>query len=234
MSCEKYSGWLTDAALGELRAEREPELLAHAMECDACREALAHARAVHELVDRGVESLVAGEPSAQFATRLRQRIAKESEPPRSSWAAWAPVAAGALALAAVLAITVARRSVHNESNPSVASVVNPISAPSETVTGSAASPRNVEQTASKRDSERAVRARAAITALPEIIVPKGQLSAAAQLSAAINSGRIDGNRLLAAREDYEKPLEVKLIEIAPMEIPALDAATEKPAGSIQF
>jgi hypothetical protein len=73
MPCEKYSGWMTDAALGELRAERE--LLAHAMECDACREALSHARAVHDFVDRGVESLVAGEPSPHFATNLRRRIA---------------------------------------------------------------------------------------------------------------------------------------------------------------
>jgi anti-sigma factor RsiW len=234
MSCEKYSGWLTDAALGELGAEREPELLAHAMECGACREALAHAREVREFVDRGVESLVAGEPSAQFATRLRQRIAQESEPPRSSWAAWAPVAAGALALAVVLAITVARRPVHNESNPSVASAVNPFSVPSEPVTGSAATPQNPEPKASKPNSGHHAQARKAATARAEIIVPKGQLSAAAQLSAAINSGRVDGNQLVAAQEEYDKPLEVKLIEIAPMEIPALDAATEKPAGSIQF
>ena len=72
------------------------------------------------------------------------------------------------------------------------------------------------------------------TALPEIIVPKGQLAAAAQLSAAIVHGRVDGNQLLAAQREYDKPLEVKPIEIAPMEIPALDDATEKSANSIQF
>jgi anti-sigma factor RsiW len=107
MSCEKYSDWMTHAAFGDLPAEREPELLAHAMECAACREALAHARAVHDFVDRGIESLVAGEPSPQFATHLRRRIAQECEPLRSPWTAWAPVSACALALAVVLAIMVA-------------------------------------------------------------------------------------------------------------------------------
>jgi anti-sigma factor RsiW len=75
MSCEKYSGWMTDAALGELRGKREPELLAHAMECEACREALSHATKVREFVERGIEALVEEEPSPQFATRLRRRIA---------------------------------------------------------------------------------------------------------------------------------------------------------------
>ncbi len=234
MPCEKYSGWLTDAALGDLRAEREPELLAHAMECTACREALSHARQVHDFVDRSVESLVAGEPSPQFATNLRRRIAQESEPPRSPWAAWAPVIAGALALAVVLAIMVARKPVHNGSNPSLASAVNPISAPPEAVTASATNPQNAEQTARTHDRGRSARVRPLTTALPEIIVPKGQLSAAAELSAAIVTGRVDGSQLLAAQREYDKPLEVKAIEIAPMETPALDTVTEKSANSIQF
>jgi anti-sigma factor RsiW len=230
MSCEKYSGWLTDAALGELRAEREPELLAHAMECDACREALSHARAVHDFVDRGVESLVTGEPSPQFATNLRRRIAQEAESLRSPWMAWAPIIAGALAV--VLAIMVAHKPVHNGIYPSVASTVTPVSAPSEAA--SPASSQHARRTEGKLGPERTGRARPLTTALPEVIVPQGQLSAAAQLNAAIVTGQVDGNQLLAAQQEYEKPLEVKPIEIAPLEIPALEDATEKSAGSIQF
>ena len=232
MSCEKYSGWLTDAALGELRAEREPELLAHAMECDACREALGHARAVRDFVDRGVAALVAGEPSPHFATNLRRRIAQDSEPLRSRWAAWAPAIAGVVALAVALAIMVARRPVHDGSNPSVASAVTPIPAPSEAARASPASPQYAQRTEGKHGPERTGQARPLTTALPEIIVAKGQLSAAAQLSAAIVTGRVDGNQLLAVRHEYEKPIEVQPIEIAPLEIPPLDDATEKPAGSI--
>ena len=234
MSCEKYSGWLIDASLGELRAERELELLAHATECDSCREALSHAREVRELVDCGVEALVAGEPSPHFATNLRRRIAHESKALRPPWMAWAPIIAGALALAAVLAIMVAHSHVRSLPNPGVASEVAPISPLREAATASPASPQDAEQMARTRDSGHTARARISTAALPEIIVPKGQLSAAAQLSAAINSGRVDGNQLLAAQQESEEPLETKPIEIPQMEIPALNDAAEKPANSIQF
>jgi len=219
---------MTHAAFGDLPAEREPELLAHAMECAACREALAHARAVHDCVDRGIESLVAGEPSPQFATHLRRRIAQESGPLRSPWMTWAPVTACALALAAVLAIAITHKRVHDRSSPSVASAVNPISAPPGAVPASVASPRNAERTARTRDFKRSAQTRAATTTRPEIIVPRGQLAAALHLSAAINSGRVDGSQLLAARENSEKPLDVKLIEIAPLDSLAPADAAERP------
>ena len=235
MPCEKYSGWLTDAALGELRTEREPELLAHAMECDACREALSHARQVRDFVDRGVESLVAGEPSPHIRHesaaphRAGIRIAalpmdgmgtSHRRRPRARhriWQSWSR---------ANLFTT--------DPNLSLASTVNPISAPPEAVTASATNPQNAEQTTRTHDRGRSSRVRPLTTALPEIIVPKGQLSAAAELSAAIVTGRVDGSQLLAARQEYDKPLEVKAIEIAPMETPALDTVTEKSANSIQF
>jgi hypothetical protein len=234
MSCEKYTVWMTDAALGELRAVRESELLAHAMECDACRESLVHARQVREVVDRGVETLVAGQPSPQFTTHLRPRIAQQSEPQRSAWTAWAPVIASALALAVVLAMTVARRAVYNEPHPNKVSAVSPISAPPAAVRASVASPRNAEPTADTRFSRHSAQTGAATTTGAEILLPRGQLAAAAQLSAAIHSGRVDGNQLLAAQREYEKPLEVHPIEIAPMEIRALDDVSEKPAGLIHF
>ena len=234
MSCEEYSGWMTEAALGELCGERETELLAHAVECTACREALCHARAVHQFVNRGVAALVAGEPSQQFAAHLRRRIAQESGPLRSPWAAWAPIAAGALALAVVLAIMVAHIPRHGVGNSSGGSDLKTIPVPSEMVAPFAAIPKHAEPTTSGRDANRSVRTRSTAAVFPEIIVPKGQLAAAAQLSAAINSGRVNGNQLLAAQQEYEKPLEVKPIEITPLEIPELADASEKPGNSMQF
>ena len=85
-----------------------------------------------------------------------------------------------------------------------------------------------------RDSRHTAQTRAATTTGTEIIVSRGQLAAAAQLSAAIHSGRVDGNQLLAAQQEYEKPLQVHPIEIAPLEIRALDDVSEKPAGLIHF
>jgi hypothetical protein len=235
MSCEKYSGWMTEAALGGLRAEREPELLAHASDCAVCREALAHARQVREFVDRGVASLVAGEPSPHFAARLRQRIAQEAEPARITWATWAPVIAGAFALATFLAMMVSRVPHHSNTEPNIASQTNSAAAPDEPPTVTAVSPQNAtERTAHTGDSVARARKRPARTALPEIIVPQGQLAAAAQLSAAIRSGEVDGNQLLAAQHESEQPLEVRPIEIAPLETLPLDEATNQPANLIQF
>jgi hypothetical protein len=234
MSCEKYSGWMTDAALGELRAEREPELLSHAMECEACREALSHARRVRELVEGGIESLVDGEPSPQFLTGLRRRIAQEPHPVPSRWMAWTPVAAGALTLAILLAVLVARTPSQHGSDPSVASGLSP----ARSSPGASAAPGlpglNPQIAANKSTSERLPQAHRANAGLPKIVVPKGQLLAAARLSEAINSGRVDGSELLAAQQEYEKPLEVKPIEIAPLDSPALNDATEVPATRIQF
>lgn len=123
--CEKYTDWITDAATGALAPSHEPELLAHAAECDACRQAYDHARQIAAFVDRGIESLVSGEPSAHFNTRLRARIAEERIAARPNWAAWAPIAAGALALAALLLVLVLRTQRTNQ--PSIANNSQPAS-----------------------------------------------------------------------------------------------------------
>jgi hypothetical protein len=225
---------MTDAALGELRAEREPELLSHAMECEACREALSHATRVRELVERGIESLVDGEPSPQFLTGLRRRIAQEPHPLQSRWMAWTPVAAGALTLAILLAVLVARTPGQHGSGPSVASSLSPARSSPDAAAASGLPALNPQIAASKSTSERLPRTHRANAGLPKIIVPRGQLLAAARLSEAINSGRVDGSELLAAQREYEKPLEVKPIEIAPLESPAPNDATEIPATRIQF
>jgi hypothetical protein len=234
MSCEKYSGWMTDAALGELGAEREPELLSHAMECQACREALSHATRVRELVERGIESLVDGEPSPQFLTGLRRRIAQEPHPVQSPGMAWTPVAAGVLTLAVLLAVLVARTPSQHGSDPSVASSPSAAGSSPGALAASGLPGSNPQIAASKSTSERLPRAHRANAGLPQIIVPKGQLLAAARLSEAINSGRVDGSELLAAQQEYEKPLEVKPIEIVPLEPPAPNDVTEIPATRIQF
>ena len=58
MDCQKKSEQMmeriNDFALGELSPKSELELLAHVAECEPCREAYDHAKAVHSEVDRGV------------------------------------------------------------------------------------------------------------------------------------------------------------------------------------
>ena len=219
---------MTDVALGELRAEREPELLSHAMECEACQEALRDATRVRELVERGIESLVDGEPSSQFLTVLRRRIAQEPHPVRSRWMAWTPVAAGALTL--LLILVIGRMPRHNGSSPIASSLK-----PSPSSPGVAAAPDanrlNARASVSGRASEKLPQATAG---LPNIIVPAGQLIAAARLSEAINSGRVDGTQLVVAQRDADKPLEVNPIEITPLDPPPTPDDEEKPAAPTEF
>lgn len=232
MSCEKYSGWMTDAALGELRGRREPELLAHAMDCEACREALSHAKKVRDFVERGVEALVAAEPSPQFAMRLRRRIAQESRPVQTYWVGWAPIAAGALALVLLLILVVGRRPHHNDFSQRVASGLQP--SPSSQGVATPDANRWDARADGSEASERLTHTRKVAAGLPKIIVPEGQIVAAARLSEAINSGRVDGTQLLVAQRDAEKPLEVKPIEITLLDPPPTPDDAENPAAPTQF
>jgi anti-sigma factor RsiW len=237
MSCEKYSGWMIDAALGELAAERQPELLAHAMDCEACREALGHARKVRELVERSVESMVAGDPAPGFEMRLRSRVAREARPVESYWTAWTPLAAGAVAVAVFLIFITSRTARRSEGKASVASTAStfaPAVASPSAASESVANPMSVRAPGSARATERAVRRRSTRADTSKIVVPDGQLAAAARLSDAINSGRVDGRQLLAAQQDYQQPLAVKPIEIAPLENVSPDEELETPVAPLQF
>lgn len=233
MSCEKYSAWMTDAALGELPAECEPELLAHAMECEVCREALTHATKVRDFVERGVESLVEGEPSPQFVTHLRRRIAQGPRPVEFYWARWALVVPGALTLALLLILVIGRMPGQNSSSPTASSLK-----PRPSSQGVAAAPDanrlNARASVSGRASERLPNAHKATAGLPNIIVPEGQLFAAARLSEAISAGRVDGAQLVVAQRDADKPLEVNPIEITPLDPPPTPDDEEKPAAPTEF
>ena len=221
--CEKYTDWITDTATRGLAPGREPELLAHAAECDACREAYNHAREIAASVDRGVESLVSGEPSAHFNTRLRARIAEERIAVRPNWAAWAQIAAGALALATLLLVLVLRTQRTNQ--PSIANNSQPASIPLQPSNPpSLGGAQNHPAQSAARHRTLAKRPKS--PSQPEVLVQPGQLTAITQFAAAIRSGHIDGDKLLAAEEQTNAPLEIKPIEIVPLVPPQPDVAPD--------
>jgi hypothetical protein len=231
--CKKYSDWIADAATGGLAPSREPELLAHAAACEACRKAYQHARELAAFVDRGVESLVSGDPSAHFNTRLRARIAEERAAVRFNWAAWAPIAVGSLALAALLVVLLSRAPQHNSSPlagnheeraPGSSQTSNPSSAAPKT----SLQPRTAFAITSRRRSANRARSQ---PHEPEVLVPAGQLAAIMQFAAAIRSGHIDSDKLLAAQDQINAPLEIKPIEIVPLTPPQPDVAPEAAEGS---
>jgi hypothetical protein len=240
-SCKKYGNWMTDAALGELAPGRERELMAHIAGCEGCRKTYTQARQFAATVDRGVESLVAGEPSPHFAARLRAQIADERPAPRFAWLTWKPAAA-ALAVAAVIALffvfrapayrNPARRTPKSGSDSvgtaaSAASPVTNLPAESQAYLHAHRSLSARVPTGRGRTGEVTVArllprrhaARRANSAEPEVIVPPGQLEAIMQLVAEVRSGRIDGKQLIAAQKQMDKPLEIDSIEIPPLAKP---------------
>src|SRR5271156_2596907 len=118
MACGKYSDSITDLAAGGVNPRRERELLLHAGECDACREAYRHAKEVFSVLDRSVETLVEGQPSPYFSAPLRARIAdrRDFSTRRNSWVL---AATGALAAIFLGFILVSRLSLPTNSNPFV-------------------------------------------------------------------------------------------------------------------
>jgi putative zinc finger protein len=229
MDCPKKSEQMTermnDFALGELSSKSEIELLAHVAECEACRETYDHAKAVRSAVDRGVETLVAGEPSPQFMARLRARIATEPAPTRLNWGAWRiwepatqgrlSYAAGAVVLATILAVLLIGLPRRHVSGSAVAEVTPRTSASPSVATDPPKTSVFPEQPRKKLASGSVGASR--IRREPEVLVPKGELLAVARFYEAVHSTPVDSEQLYAAQEEPQKPLELKPIEIRPLE-----------------
>jgi hypothetical protein len=223
MACEKYSNSIMAAVLGGLSPEHETELREHVARCAACRGKFDQARAALDVADRGVEALVAGEPSAQFAARLRARIANELSPRPLDWRAWIPVAAGVCVLAASLVTVMIRtpRQTIVNSTPMAQNISNP--EPEVPATGQgevAGAPRTVRRTKSREVQDRR----------PEVLVPPGQLAAVMQFANAVDAGRVDGEQIAAAQEQSEEPLKIDAIQIAPLSIPEIDHENGAPGS----
>jgi hypothetical protein len=255
MACEKYSGWLIEAALDALSPQRQAELAAHTAECRACREAYDRLRAASAFVERGVGLLVSTEPSPHFATKLRARLAAE-RPPHGSWHfGWAPVGALAavlVAVAAFLAITTFRTP-RNASEPTVANVDSPTVEPvrsdadvrpsarsdsGEIATQPTRTPttetRSVPELSHDRSSAPSMQAaqggRAGAAPAreqqPEVLVQPGQFAMIERFAEAAREGHVDTAQTVKLGDDDPAPLDVEDIEIAPLKIKTLPRPDE--------
>ncbi|HUJ40151.1 MAG TPA: hypothetical protein VLW54_06370 [Candidatus Acidoferrales bacterium] len=182
-------------------------------------------------VDRGVESLVAWEPSPQFAARLRARLAEAPAPAAYPLLVLPRFAAAAFVAAAVLITALVMHAPHR---------------PAEDVHSAAnTSPRAVQRTPEKASAvpvQSVVVPRVAANHGPagprvrhgelpfEVLVPKGQLSAALVLSEGVSAGTIDGAQLVQLSARGAQPLEVKALDIAPLVPPAPSDGAAAPAG----
>jgi len=207
---------LMDAVLGELTTAREAELRAHVAECAACREAFAHAKVARAAVDEGMKELVSGEPSANFESRLRARLAAEPAPGRihQFWPAWAPATAAAFALASTLLIAAHVSSVRNRPAPAISPISQASANPSVPDRPSGASMSSTVAMArrSLQATSRRIKHRAGL----EVLVEPGQLEAALQFADAIRTGSVNALQLVVINEELSKPLEIKELQIPPL------------------
>lgn len=227
MDCEKYAKCMIDSALGQLPPSREAEVIAHMSDCAACRQAFERAKQAAELVDRGMELLVEGEPSPQFAARLRARMAEE---PRigSFWARQFPIAAGVLlfvSVVAVVAMTYRERVTYRRSEPSVASLASGATSS----VGAGARPFVALRTLRPRVSRSHMRI--SMAARPEVLVEPGQMAALDRFYEASRREQAAGARATTVRDDSDQPMNIepmaaKPLEVEPIDMPAVSDFTD--------
>ncbi|HEV2616578.1 MAG TPA: zf-HC2 domain-containing protein [Candidatus Acidoferrales bacterium] len=238
MSCEPYRNWMTDAAAGELQGSRRANLESHLNECAACRAECQRVQMIYEAIDLGVTAQTAAEPSPRLIEHVRQRI-REDAPVALWWnARWIPaMACGAVLIVAASAWILwprndaGRKLIASSARPSstlaerpapVASVVEP-----KVMTERRGTIATLARPARKFSTRRIERQRP-VPEIPEVIVQPGQMQAIMLLARAVNSGQVDGAKLLAelkaANQPIEvQPLEVKPLVIAPLETPKLSS-----------
>jgi len=225
---------MADAASGVLSGARRGEFEQHIGDCAACRAEFARTENLLGRIDESLRAELAVEPSPKLILGVRERIAAEETQSarltvgwlgRNSWLS----AAGVCAAAAVLLIfMVAHRANRPASNiaphQQIANSAPPRmpTAPSRSASAENIPPRapahvrvNKPRLAlARRESPRIPRRH---STEPEVIVQPGQMQAVMQFVSEVRKGRINGAEIEKAMKAAEKPLEIKLLEIAPLE-----------------
>ncbi|HEV8385446.1 MAG TPA: hypothetical protein VGQ11_11305 [Candidatus Acidoferrales bacterium] len=242
MICERFKTRLKDFALGA----DDAEFRAHVDDCAACRAALDAERALLASIDRGLAQMVEGEPSGDFAAHVRRRIEQQAATPRPWFAGWVPVTAAALALTALVAFWMIRRTggVPDQAKekappvniskpprePQMAGKTPPVSPPSNTGSVQKHRPPREPQMAATPSRPPALTNRPprepqmAANREPEVLVSRGQLAAVMQMYNSVWNGKADGSSLIAQAapvEDALKPLVRDELKISPLVIERL-------------
>lgn len=238
MDCERYKTSLADAAAelsgvaGGAREALSPacaaEMRVHLESCAACRQELEAQRRLLAAIERGLAANLGQEPSPEFAVRVRQRLAEERLPARAWFSGWVPVAAGALAVLALVAVWFVQRDSSSRGTMSSArkrsgsqQAQNVVPAPQESIGPRRVPAERVPRAPADLGADfapKAVGSRAARSAEPEVLVPPGQRDAVLSFYAAALSRRADVSSLF--RE--QRPLEPEELKIPRLEVAPLD------------
>ena len=263
MDCERYQNWLSDAALGALDRSRESELRAHVEDCAGCRTALERERMLVAAIDRGVAAHLAAEPSANFAARLKARLAEEGAGrpaqaeagPRSGWPwgfrpgleqRWIPAAALALVAATiglgwlvhhVAGVRGPAASAQQARQPALSATrPAPPPSPAHAAAGSATEVASLRQPArrGRATSARAVPSEVRSEGLPEVLIDQSEQEGIVRLCTAIQNGRVNLVSLMAVPPGFQRAADGSLVP-ALLKIEPLDQASgaDSAAGSAE-
>jgi anti-sigma factor RsiW len=220
MSCDRFKSRLLDFALGA----DDAEFRAHLDGCASCPAQLETQQALLASIDRGVASIVQGEPPGDFAAHVRRRIAEKSAAPRPWFAGWRLItAAAALGVVAIVALLMIGRpprppqSARVQLGSPIAPAVKPREAtsPSELARGEAPRSGAVGQRTMRPPRQPQL----AANREPEVLVPRGEMAAVMRLYEANWNGKADGASLVAQLPPVEESLKPMAFE--ELRIPAL-------------
>jgi hypothetical protein len=231
MSCERFTGALTDhAAGGELPAA----VRTHLGGCARCREVLADARREMSDLDRDLEAMLASEPSVEFAARVRQRIDAEGDR-RSTFGIWrwAFGVAAAAVVAVVVVMAIRGRGVAlvpSEAPPPSQAVRVPTPPVPIRVPTPAVAPVKPEQRLAAAGRSPRVNTTAGpqplVRAEPEVLVPPDQRAAVARLIDLTRRGRVAP----ALFEERAPSPVVSVAEVPPLVVTEMDVPVLVPPG----
>ncbi|MFZ0638204.1 MAG: hypothetical protein WA020_01405 [Candidatus Acidiferrales bacterium] len=238
-NCAQFRESMADAADAALSGSLQVDFAAHVRDCAACREEFRRVQTLRQAINDGVSASVAAEPSSQLVANVRRRIA-EQQYRAPAWWSRSPWLTAAGACAALAILLFAARTLHRLNQPLRDYAPSPIvasSTPSHSAapvnrgpaveSATSAPSRKPAPLFARHTSPRALHRPAPE---PEIIVEPGQMQAILRFAAALQSGQIDGARLLADQKKVAQPLEIQPLTIAPLQIATLKDESE-PAAS---
>jgi hypothetical protein len=127
MTCEDVQRKLPAYEAGTLGPAEQAEVLLHARSCPSCRE---DARTLAVLW-RALDALPSLEPSAAFRVRFWAKVREREARPRTGWASWPALFAGAMAawLLGVAGGVLSSTALERRASPALARAVEVFTAP---------------------------------------------------------------------------------------------------------
>ncbi|HEV2425332.1 MAG TPA: hypothetical protein VGZ29_10940 [Terriglobia bacterium] len=252
MNCQEYQRWIEDAASGALAgtiagavdSSRRTRLDAHLAVCPECRRAFGTAQRLYAAIDQGVAARVEGTPSADFAARVRMRLA--GEPHRLQFRRWRPgiwiPALGSAALALLLlSVWIGRRPSGHRPPPPTQQTAHTTVAPKPASPGNVRPPGQASVTRPPAAPSTARRTRVAGATRPSrklgltpdseapqlpVQIQPGQWAAVTSLYRAGQAGKLG---TLEQPVPADKPLQIAPVEVPPLVIAEIQ--DPKPVGS---